>query len=113
MSLFPKLSKKSTPTFLDTGLANQVLGFLNAIQNMRITPAGAGKVIVGDDSLVIDLSSSQNAQIVQQLQDMQKALAQIQGQVNAINIALKNATISAACNSSGQIVVTLNLSQLP
>jgi hypothetical protein len=98
------LEKGGTPTFLQAAFANQVLKLLNALVNARVTPAGAGKFVVTEQGIILDLAPTTATNQAAQIEALTKALAQTQGQVSAINASLKSATIQCA---GGNVVLTL------
>lgn len=108
------LEKGGTPTFLQAAFANQVLRLLNNLIAARVIPAAAGKFVVTDGGIVLDLTPSQASAQAQQIADLTKALAATQGQVSALIGSLKGATITATCAAgTGQITVTLTIPKLP
>jgi hypothetical protein len=112
--MFEKLKAGNRPTFLEASFGNRVLGFLNAIMTAQITPAGSGKIIATETSLIIDLSPLQQAQQASQIALLSKQLSDAQGQITAINKALRSATITATCNpSDSTITVSLVIPGLP
>ncbi len=116
MSPFERLKKGATPTFLNTFFANRVIDLLNAVFRMRIAPAAAGKIVVGEDAIVIDLTPMQAAQQAAAIEAIQKTQAAQQAQINALISALKGATISATCNPdpfNPTITVTITFPNLP
>jgi hypothetical protein len=114
VSPFKLLEKGARPTFLDHDFANSILRFLNGIVRAKVTPTAAGKFVVAGDTFLLDLSASSSAVQAQQIADLQKTIAALQGQVDAINGALKTASIAAVCNpSDSTITVTLVLKNLP
>lgn len=98
------LEKGKAPTFLQSAFANGVLQCLNAVIRFKVVPSAAGKVVPGDDAFVIDLTPMQAATQAAQIVALQKALAQAQGQINAINASLKTARITC---SGGNVVLVL------
>lgn len=102
--MFEKLKAKARPTFLEATFANRVLGFLNAIMTARVVPSGAGKFVCTENAVVLDLSSLQAADQAARIQALEKALAASQGQITAINKALRSATITCA---DGNVVLTI------
>jgi hypothetical protein len=101
---FNMLDKGKAPTFLEATFANMVLRCLNAIIRFKVVPAAAGKVVPGDDAFVLDLTPMQAAAQAAQIESLQKQLATAQGQINAINAALKTATITC---EGGNVVLVL------
>lgn len=104
MSPFKLLEKGGTPTFLQAAFANQVLKLLNALIGAQVKPAGVGKFVVTEGGIILDLSPTTAVNQAASIAALQKALAQTQGQVDAINKALKGATIECA---GGNVVLTL------
>lgn len=102
------LDKGGTPTFLQAAFANQVLRLLNGLINARVIPAAAGKFVVTEGGVVLDLTPSQASTQAQQIADLQKALASTQSQVDAINKSLRAATITCSGGS-----VTIKFPALP
>lgn|GEM_PF-5954001 len=51
-----KLQKGSNETLLVTERANEIIGAINALLSMSITPSDAGKVSVSEGNVVIDLT---------------------------------------------------------
>ena len=98
------LEKGKAPTFLEAAFANGVLRCLNAMIKFRVVPSAAGKVVAGDDAFVLDLTPMQSATQAAQIEALQKQLATAQGQINAINAALKTATITC---EGGNVVLVL------
>lgn len=52
----PVFRKGATPTLLDTATANQIRDAIEAFRTLTLSPAGCGKLIVGDKRVVLDLS---------------------------------------------------------
>lgn len=104
MTPFKPLEKGGTPTFLQTAFANRVLNLLNGLIAARVMPAGAGKFVVTDGGIVLDLTPMQAAAQAQQIADLTKALAQTQGQLAAVIKSLKSAQITC---SGGNVVLVL------
>lgn len=101
------LDKGGTPTFLQAAFANQVLRLLNGLIAARVIPAGAGKFVVTDGGIILDLTPMQAAAQADAIAVLAKSLAQTQGQVDAINTALKGATIT--CSGGNVVLVLKNL----
>lgn len=104
MNPFKLLEKKKAPTFLDTAFGNSVLRFLNAIIKLQVAPAGAGKLVVSNDRIVLDLTAMSAAAQAAEIAKLKATVATLQGQVNAINTALKSATITC---EGGSVVLVL------
>lgn len=98
------LTKGSTPTFLDHAFANAVLRVLNGVILAKVAPAGAGKFVVTEGGITLDLSAMATAQQAAQIAALQKIVTTQQGQIDAINRALRNATITCA---NGNVVLVL------
>jgi hypothetical protein len=114
VSPFKLLEKGKAPTFLDAAFGNQVLKMLNNLMAARVVPSAAGKFVVTEGGIVLDLTPMQAAAQAQQIADMNKAIAQLQGQVAGLIGSLKGATITAVCNpSDSSITVTLTIPKLP
>lgn len=109
--------KGQAPTLLEADVANQVVDLLNALMNMRINPAGGGKVVIGKDAIVIDIAQAKaTAQQGSGGGDGSLAaqVAALTGQVNAIKYSLQNASITATCSpTDSSITVTLVLPNFP
>lgn len=127
MGRFKLLKKGEAGTFLDTPLANEVLEFLNAIEDAQFSPSGMGKLTFGKKNLIVDLSPI--SQLVQKLQAAQTAINQttaagtgsgsgtnaaVTTAINAIIASLNAATVTGTCNpSTGAISITLIIPNLP
>ncbi len=108
MSPFKLLEKGKAPTFLEATFANGVLKLLNALIRIRVAPAAAGKFVVTEDSIVLDLTPMSAAQQAAQILALQKTTAAQQAQINALIASLKTATITCTDGS-----VVLVLTKLP
>lgn len=108
------LAKGATPTFLDHKFANRVLKLLNALVRLQVAPAGAGRIVVTEDSIILDLSALSAAQQAASLAAIQKTQAAQQAQINALISSLKNATITATCNPlDSTISIKITFPKLP
>lgn len=116
MKPFEKLVKGDTPTFLDADFANRVITFLNGIIEAKVTPAGAGKLVVTETGVTLDLSQAKATSQtgVAAGSNIDAQVAALQGQVAAIITSLKNATITATCEEgTGVITITIAFPNLP
>lgn len=137
-SPIPRLNKKGTPTFLNADFGNKVIDVVNALMLLEVSPAGYGKIVVGDKSAKLDLQalkgiideltkkiasiqqsvSESSAQtqvqnITQQVTNLASNVDKVSKKLDATVAALNGATISAECNDDGTISVTLTLTGLP
>ncbi len=99
------LEKGKAPTFLNAAFANRVLKVLNALNRAQVQPAGAGKVVVTEENIVIDLTPSTAAAQAAAIAQLQTTIASQQGQINALIASLKTATITCQ-NGSVRLVLT-------
>lgn len=83
--------------------ANRAIDLLNALQTLRVSPAGAGVFTIAEDFATLDLS-----QLLKGAQTQYDALAvrmsAVESAVNLITAAMANATI--VCNPDSTITLT-------
>lgn len=127
MGRFRIVKKSDAGTYLDSPVVNELHEFLNAIEDMTVSPSGMGKLTVGKKNAVLDLSPI--SQLVQKLQAAQTAANQttangggtgsgsstaVTTAINAIIASLNAATVTATCNpTTGAISITLVIPNLP
>lgn len=131
----PTLKKGSFPSLIDTATANRLIEAINGLRSMIIAPAGAGKMVVGESGVTMDLSGL--IALVTKNQTAQSAITQttspgqpgvpgggvpggggggggaLNTKINGVINALNAAAINAVCNSDGSISVTLVIPGLP
>lgn len=72
--------------------------------NMRVVPAGVGKISVADGGITLDLT-----QLTNQISQLQSDLTTVQSQITAVTSALKNAQASASCDpTTSAITFSIN-----
>lgn len=115
MKPIPRLTPEG-PTVLEVPFGNLLVDAINAVIAARVTPAGAGKFVMTEQGLVLDLAQAKatapaGAPDVSALQAQIAALA---GQINAIKSSIQNASISINCNTStGVITATITFPNFP
>lgn len=127
MGRFRIIKKGDSGTYLDSPQVNELHDFLNALEDLTVSPAGMGKLTMGKKNAVLDLSPI--AQLVQKLQAAQAAINQttasgsgtgggsstaVTNAINGIIASLNAATITGTCNpTTGAISITLLIPDLP
>lgn len=128
MGRFKLVKKGDTPTLLDSEQVNLLYEFLNALEDLQVSPTGMGKLTFGKKNAVLDLAPVQA--LVTKLQQLQAAIdgttaagtgsggsgtsASVTTTINAIIASLNAATITLACNpSTGDITGTIVIPNLP
>lgn len=117
------MKKGAAPSLIDTATANKLIEAVNDLRNMIVAPNGAGKLIVGNGNVTLDLSGL--IALSGKTQTSQDAINQtaapgvpggggdVNVRINQIITALTNASISATCNDNGTVSVTLTIPGLP
>lgn len=121
------LKKGSAPSLIDTDTANQLIQAVNDLRSMIVVPGGAGRLLVGQGNVTLDLSGL--LALLGKNQTSQDAINQtaapgspgspggggvdVNIRINQIITALNNSSISATCNDDGTVGVTLTIPGLP
>ncbi len=119
-----RLEKGRQPTLLDTDKANELIDLLNALVNVQISPAGAGRLNIGKDSAILDLSplmadtsstddpNNVNSSGVS-ISSLAIQVALLTDVLSHVLFSLNNIIADAVCNDDGTITFTLTLPDLP
>jgi len=101
------LEKGATPSPMETAYFNQIVNLLNALIAARITPAGFGKINVGERNIVLDFSAY-SGDIENRVTNLETKVSDTSTQIAQLLNALKGASVSATCNPDGSISITIN-----
>jgi hypothetical protein len=114
----PVLKKNAFPSLIDTETANKFRGAIEDLRTLKVSPQGYGKLLASDQGVVLDLSGIADV-LKKQLKAAQDAAGQdprfdaLNTKVNAIIASLNAASISASCDSSGSVTVTILFPNMP
>lgn len=117
----PRLTRKATPTLLQTDFGNQLIDLVNALADMKVSPSGFGKVTGGPAGMTLDLGPLQK--VIEDLLKKLNAIAQTSGtggevgaltkRVDLIIQSIANSSLDIVCNGDGTITGTLIFPGLP
>ncbi|MBS0328215.1 MAG: hypothetical protein JSR30_00050 [Proteobacteria bacterium] len=111
MGKFKQVKSGQTGTYLDVAVVNFLHDFLNAIEEGKVAPQGAGKFVFGTKNMVLDLSPL--TQTVDRLQQAVNSITQTTasgsgtGSSGSIPANVKN-TINAIINSLNAVTISCN-----
>ncbi len=120
-SLIPEVKRGAAPSLLDADLANKLIRAINALSTMKVTPEGYGKFTTdGQSGATLDLGALQKI-----IQGLAQQITAIQNSINTSGVqavsdrldaligSINSATISATCNDTGTITVTITFPDVP
>ena len=123
MKPIKELVAGDVPSLNSAEKGNELIDAINAFMSMKITPEGYGKLTLGDNNVILDLTDLQK--IVNQINTQMAAMSttsvsgggggggsssDVANKVNEIIGALNAMTISAECDPVDRtITVTLNI----